>query len=310
MRGPLLLLALACLPGCKTANGPGRAKAPAAIESGASGAPIAGADDSPLDRKPASSGTFDHPGAGSSRAGRDSRTDARQRIADVRPPASAASPPGSSKEHPLPTCDTNGSYVAVADAECEDGSRPFDGDLSSGKRARRGSVGTNKDGHIVDLYEVPCPEGPKEIFVDMYACERAQPTRSKLERDAYVRDAFLAGDHARFGERCFAEEARGPGRITLMLQACVPIMPTALREQGKRSEAHAWLARYCAGTVDERERWTYFRNVLDMLDVLREEQGRSEGDRATERKQIAREYAKVCDVDLKAFEAWAKDNPG
>ncbi|MCY1061569.1 hypothetical protein [Nannocystis sp. SCPEA4] len=309
MRRPLLLLALVCLPCCKTATGPGRAKTPEATESGAFGTPIAGADDSPLDPTVTSSGAFSSANAGSSRTGRDSRTDDRQRLADLRAPVGAGSPPGSSKEHPLPTCDTNGSYGAVADAECEDGSRPFDGDLSSAKGARRGSVGADKDGHVIDLYEVPCPEGPKEIFVDMYACERAQPTRSKIERDIYVR-GFLAGDHARLSERCFAEDARGPGRMSLMLQACVPTMPTALREQGKLSEAHAWLARWCAGTADERERWSYFRNVLDMLDVLREEQGRSAGDRAAERKQLAREYAKVCEVDLKAFEAWVKDNPG
>ncbi|WAS97954.1 hypothetical protein [Nannocystis punicea] len=316
MRRPLLLLALACLPACKTAttSGSGRAKGPAATESGAFGTPIAGADDSPLDPTTTTSGAFANPGG--PRAGRDSRAEDRERIADLKAPDRSApppGPPGSSKDHPLPTCGTTGSYVAVADAECEDGTRPFDGDIPKGMRARRGNVGPNKDGHIIDLYEVPCPEGLQKIFVDMYGCDRAQPSRSEFERDTYVRDAFLVGDHARFSERCFAEEARGPDRVSLMLQSCLPAMPTALREQGKLPEARAWLARYCAGTppptVDEPKRWTYFRNVLEALDALRQQQGRSEADRARERKQIAAEYAKVCDVDLKAYEAWLKDNP-
>ncbi|PCC74878.1 hypothetical protein SAMN02745121_05943 [Nannocystis exedens] len=313
MRRPLLLLALACLSACKTTT-TGRAKAPAATESGAFGTPIAGADDSPLDPTTTSSGAFANPGG--PRAGRDGRTEDPERIADLKAQGSAAAPPGppgSSKDRPLPTCGTTGSYVAVADAECEDGTRPFDGDIPSGMRARRGNVGANKDGHVIDLYEVPCPEGPRKIFVDMYACDRAQPSRSEFERDTYVRDAFLVGDHARFSERCFAEQARGPDRVSLMLQTCLPAMPTALREQGKVAEAHAWLSRYCGGTppptADEPKRWVYFRNVLEALDALRVQQNRAESDRAWERKNVAAEYAKVCDVDLKAFERWLKDNP-
>lgn len=309
MRRPPLLLALACLIACKTSTS-GRTKAPEATESGAFGTPIAGAEASPLDPTTTSSGAFANPGGP-----RPGRTDERERIGDARAPESAAplGPPGSSKDRPLLACGTTGSYVAVADAECEDGTRPFDGDIPSGMKARRGNVGANKDGHVIDLYEVPCPEGPQKIFVDMYACDRAQPSRSEFERDTYVRDAFLSGDHARFSERCFAEQARGPDRVSLMLQSCLPAMPTALREQGKVDEAHAWLARYCGGTptptADQPKRWVYFRNVLEALDALREQQNRAASDRAYERKTVAAEYAKVCDVDLKAYERWLKDNP-
>lgn len=36
--------------------------------------------------------------------------------------------------------------------------------------ARKGNVGPNKTGHIIDRYVVPCPEGPKEVFADLYGC--------------------------------------------------------------------------------------------------------------------------------------------
>ncbi|MDC0722769.1 hypothetical protein [Nannocystis bainbridge] len=316
MRRPLLLLALAGLFACKTTTS-GRPRVPAATESGAFGTPIAGpgsdAGASPFDLKTSSSGAFANPGG--PRPGHDARAGDRPRIGDVRAPETTApaGPPGSSKDRPIAACGTTGSYVAVADSECEDGTRPFDGDIPSGMKARRGNVGPNKDGHVIDLYEVPCPEGAKKVFVDMYACDRAQPSRSEFERDTYVRDAFLAGDHARFSERCLAEQARGPDRVTLMMQSCLPAMPTALREQGKVEEAHAWLGRYCNGTppptAEQPKRWIYFRNVLEALEALREGQNRADSDRAYERKQVTGEYAKVCDVDLKEYERWRKANP-
>lgn len=294
MRRSLLLPVLAALAGssaCKTRATPGAAPQAAAPDTaGPAIAPSTSAG--PLDR----------------RAGE------RERIADVRTaPQAPLRVPGSSKEDPLAACGTTGSYVAVADAECDDGSRPFDGDIPQGARARRGNVGPNASGHIIDLYEVPCPEGPKRIFVDMYGCDQARPSRSEIERDYFVGEVFLAGDHARFAERCLAEEARGPGRVTLMLQACLPAMPTALREQGKAKEANDWLARHCAGTpapsADEPKRYYYFRNVVGALAALREHQGRPEAERAAELARVTAEYARVCDVDGKAYETWLKSQP-
>jgi hypothetical protein len=206
--------------------------------------------------------------------------------------------PGSSKEHPLPTCGPQGSYIAVADVECDDGSRPLDGDVPGGMRSRRGSLGPNATGHIIDLYEVTCPDGPKQIYVDMYGCDDAKPSPSKF---------------AGLVERCLAEDARGPGRITVMIQTCVPVMPTALRELGKPKEADAWLAKYCAGTPTateaEPKRYRYLARVLEVLEGLRIRQGKSETEAARERKSVTAEFARTCAVDPKAYEAWWTAHP-
>lgn len=78
---------------------------------------------------------------------------------------------GSDREHPVMRCGPRDSYAFIAnDFRCADGSNPFRGNLGAGARARRGNVGANSTGHIIDLYVVPCPEGPREIYVDMYGC--------------------------------------------------------------------------------------------------------------------------------------------
>ncbi|MGF1466705.1 MAG: hypothetical protein ACFCGT_11280 [Sandaracinaceae bacterium] len=61
-------------------------------------------------------------------------------------------------------------YPYVASYQCPDGSVPLDGNPRRGQLARLGNVGQGPDGHVLDLYEVPCPSGPVRIFVDGYHC--------------------------------------------------------------------------------------------------------------------------------------------
>jgi hypothetical protein len=65
------------------------------------------------------------------------------------------------------------SYVA-AEFECPGGGNPFGGDLARGAGARVGNVGSGPDGHVLDLYEIPCPSGPVRIYVDLYHCPPGQ----------------------------------------------------------------------------------------------------------------------------------------
>ncbi|MDQ3035853.1 MAG: hypothetical protein M3Y87_25845, partial [Myxococcota bacterium] len=71
-------------------------------------------------------------------------------------------------------------YVA-RDFQCPGGSNPLGGDPAAGAAARSGSVGQHTvtgpgtgdpmmDMHVVDLYEVPCPSGPVQVYVCMYHC--------------------------------------------------------------------------------------------------------------------------------------------
>jgi hypothetical protein len=75
------------------------------------------------------------------------------------------------KEHPVMRCGAKDSYYYVAtEFKCADGSNPLGGETMAGAKARVGNVGANSTGHIIDLYEVPCPEGAKRVYVDMYGC--------------------------------------------------------------------------------------------------------------------------------------------
>lgn len=88
---------------------------------------------------------------------------------------------GASKAEPYPACGAKNSYRFIAeDFVCPDGSNPFHGDLRAAASARNGNVGSHLDvlpenvfdSHIVDLYVVPCPSGPIQVYVCMYHCAK------------------------------------------------------------------------------------------------------------------------------------------
>jgi len=81
---------------------------------------------------------------------------------------------GTSRENPISACGPADSYRRVAEHRCPDGSQPLGGDPSRGSQARVGNVGPNQTGHIIDQYQVPCPSGPVDLFVDMYGCPQMQ----------------------------------------------------------------------------------------------------------------------------------------
>lgn len=77
--------------------------------------------------------------------------------------------------------DTRSDYRRVAEYRCADGSMPLGGDVRAGGAARRGNIGAGPDGHILDLYDVPCPEGAVPIHVDGYHCEEELAPLSEPE---------------------------------------------------------------------------------------------------------------------------------
>jgi hypothetical protein len=76
-------------------------------------------------------------------------------------------------------------YTYVASYRCPDGSVPLGGDPARGQAARLGNVGAGPDGHILDLYEIPCST-PVRLYVDAYHCPagvQAEPDPQHLTRD-------------------------------------------------------------------------------------------------------------------------------
>lgn len=61
-------------------------------------------------------------------------------------------------------------YSHIASYRCADGSTPLEGIPDRGAAARLRNVGPGPDGHVVDLYEVPCASGAVRIHVDAYHC--------------------------------------------------------------------------------------------------------------------------------------------
>ncbi|HEY8431486.1 MAG TPA: hypothetical protein VIL20_24060 [Sandaracinaceae bacterium] len=90
---------------------------------------------------------------------------------------------GASPEDPVSACGPGDSYAFVArEFECPEGGNPLGGDPMAGAGARAGNVGANSAGHIIDLYRVPCPSGPVDVYVDMYGCPEMQQRLDDLQR--------------------------------------------------------------------------------------------------------------------------------
>jgi len=87
-------------------------------------------------------------------------------------PESGTSVAGLDRESAVLRCGPRDSYAYVASGfRCADGTNPFAGVLRDAARSRlRGGAVRNSRGHMVDIYVVPCPEGPRRVYVDMYGC--------------------------------------------------------------------------------------------------------------------------------------------
>lgn len=82
---------------------------------------------------------------------------------------------GATPEEAVQLCHDQGGpqrtdYAFVASYRCPDESVPLGFDPERGAAARLGNVGQGPDGHILDLYEVPCSGRPVRIYVDGYHC--------------------------------------------------------------------------------------------------------------------------------------------
>ncbi|MEZ4373814.1 MAG: hypothetical protein R3B07_23535 [Polyangiaceae bacterium] len=97
------------------------------------------------------------------------------------------------QDDPVRLCHMNGGpnrsdYPYIANYRCSDGSMPLGGDSDAGAEARVGNVGEGPDGHIVDLYRIPCPGAPVEVYVDAYHCGPHVNAEAELDIDHLSRD--------------------------------------------------------------------------------------------------------------------------
>jgi len=75
-----------------------------------------------------------------------------------------------SKEQPIEVCSVRGQLQWLLQAQCADGSSPFT-DAQTAHNARVSNVGPGgRCESVIDLYEVTCPEGTIEVYMDLYMC--------------------------------------------------------------------------------------------------------------------------------------------
>jgi hypothetical protein len=115
-----------------------------------------------------------------------------------------------------------------------------------GARARVGNVGAGPDGHILDLYEIPCARGSVQVYVDMYHCPagvEAEPDMANLTRAQLAALAqgirSIHGDP--FSPRAF-EMRRGLLQWILATQQVSVVLCTSLAPYLPASDTHAYAA--------------------------------------------------------------------
>lgn len=74
------------------------------------------------------------------------------------------------RDRAVEVCGVDGQLDWLTRVRCDDGTPAFAGPEQA-HRARRGNVGPGGPcGHIIDLYDVPCPERTYEVYMDLYVC--------------------------------------------------------------------------------------------------------------------------------------------
>lgn len=151
-------------------------------------------------------------------------------------------------EEPVPRCGARESYRYVAsEFRCPDGGNPLDGDLAAAAGVRAGSLGPTPAGHMIDVYEVPCPAGKVDVYIDMYGCPEME---RQLQRDLTAQDPldldgrFAAG---RYDEVRAACAGLGEGSATLTVHHCEIFTPALLLRGGEPERAVAAAGRTCQG---------------------------------------------------------------
>lgn len=150
-----------------------------------------------------------------------------------------------SAERPVPRCGPEDSYRYVADEfRCPGGGgNPFAGDVAAARSARVGSLGPTAQGHMIDVYEVPCPAGKVEVYVDMYGCPAMQPAADAGDVDPLRLDAaFAAGRYDEVRTRC-ADLPDDSAGMTVF--NCSVLMPAVLIRGGEQERAIGVVGRTC-----------------------------------------------------------------
>ncbi|HEY8945890.1 MAG TPA: hypothetical protein VIM73_16590, partial [Polyangiaceae bacterium] len=160
----------------------------------------------------------------------------------------ASNKPGTSLKNPVLRCGPEESYRYVADEfVCPSGENPFDGDLVAARKARRGSDENPDNGHVVDIYRVPCNSGSVHLFVDLYGCEQYQ--RRLISGNEQSRELgtlvarYEALDFKGVAQHCaHADESMPPDEAS----ECMTLLPASLVMLGRPEAGVGFLGELCS----------------------------------------------------------------
>lgn len=147
------------------------------------------------------------------------------------PGAHDKSAPGATLNNPLVTCGARASYERVAAFKCATGETPFSGDLESARTSRKGALKSPKSGHMVDIYEVPCPGGTESVYVDLYGCGTPEPKPGGSAKADAIMALFDAGDFRKVLKECGG--VFGGGGDPEAAALCMGIGPASVAMNGE-----------------------------------------------------------------------------
>jgi hypothetical protein len=144
-------------------------------------------------------------------------------------------------------CGPNESYRYVAkEFQCPRGGNPLAGDVERAQQVRLGTLQHPTNGHIVDIYRVPCPDGDVELFVDMYGCEEYAQRLNDTTPSKSLEDLLTGYDEEDY-EAVITRCARAPDELEPdELLYCMVLVPASLFVVGSPDAAVQVLQQLCS----------------------------------------------------------------
>ncbi len=192
------------------------------------------------------------------------------------------------------------SYEFVANRfECPTGPNPFRGDPMGASRSRRGSSTSEKTGHPVDVYEVPCAGASVQVYVDMYSCpeyaDRLRAAEQGSKEGEALMSAFQAGKFQEVLEHCagLGDEAKPDEGAW-----CLALVPASLHAQKRDAEALAEMGGHCSYLPPASEQSDARAAHVALVMISLAEAAREGHFEATEeqREELVESWLKVCQV--------------
>lgn len=221
----------------------------------------------------------------------------------------SASKLGTSVKTPVVRCGPEESYRYVAEEfRCPSGENPFAGDLEAARHARRGSDENPENGHIVDIYRVPCRSGDEHVFVDLYGCETYEQRLMGDERSQGLSSLvarYEALDFRGVARHCaHADESMPPDEAS----ECMTLLPASLVMLGRADAGIGFLGELCSNmpepsALSDIRAHIVIRTVA-FVDHARELAGVPLGDE--EGSQLLGAFAAACSVTERDLERYVQ----